>query len=287
MLEQALAQLLIYFSSLLGLSAPVQLTELPPFPEELGECSGLAAVDSSFMLAINDGGNPAELFVLNEQGRVQQRILLPGLENRDWEALAYLNDTLYIADLGNNLNKRQDLRLLRLDFSGWREHEQIKVLAALPVRYAEQQEFPARPSNRHFDVEALCAVEDELWLFTKNRAEPYRRWTYIYRFKSRGSELVLERQDSLRLPEGLRATDWITGASYRESAIWLSSYARLYRLPLNQAGEWSGQYQSYRLPHVSQFEALTHFRGEWYLADERNTPRSGRLYRFEINSEKD
>lgn len=282
MLEQVLAQLLIYFSALVGINSEVRLTDLPKFPPELGECSGLAAIDSSFMLAINDGGNTAELFVLNEQGRVRQKILLPGLENRDWEALAYLNDTLYIADLGNNANKRRDLRLLRIDFSGWREQEQIKVLAALPVRYAEQEAYPARPQNRHFDVEALCAVQDELWLFTKNRAEPYRRWTYIYRFKPQGDRLVLKRQDSLRLPKGLRETNWITGASYRDSAIWLSSYARLYRLPLNEAGHWNGQYESYRLPHVSQFEAITHFRGNWYLADERNTPQSGRLYRFKV-----
>jgi len=52
-----------------------------------------------------DSGNPPQLFLLGHDGNVRKTIYIKGAVNRDWEDITLVNDTIYVADIGdNNLN---------------------------------------------------------------------------------------------------------------------------------------------------------------------------------------
>jgi hypothetical protein len=84
----------------------------------LAEASGLVAsiTNPGFLWTINDSGNPAEVFLIDRQGRIRMVCTLPRIRNRDWEDIAIdrsLNGEiyLYIADIGDN-NERFDYKMI-------------------------------------------------------------------------------------------------------------------------------------------------------------------------------
>jgi hypothetical protein len=96
-------------------AAPVLPFESKPVstavaPGQMDEVSGITAsftVPGS-LWAQQDGGNPAEIMLINEQAVIQKRILLKAAFNRDWEEIASgggpMADSnyLYIAETGDN-----------------------------------------------------------------------------------------------------------------------------------------------------------------------------------------
>lgn len=67
-----------------------------------------------------DSGNPAELSLLGHDGKLKGRISVPRFENTDWEDISVgpgpqdgLN-YLYIADIGDNDNRRLFVQILRM-----------------------------------------------------------------------------------------------------------------------------------------------------------------------------
>ncbi|HQQ98833.1 MAG TPA: hypothetical protein PLX35_16290 [Cyclobacteriaceae bacterium] len=77
---------------------------------DLEEVSGIAESMTipGHMWAINDSGNSAELFLLNESGAgTVKKFKLSGIDNRDWEDIVLVKDSLrsylYIGDIGDNL----------------------------------------------------------------------------------------------------------------------------------------------------------------------------------------
>ena len=130
----------------------------------------------------NDSGDEARLFAVNSSGEVLMPGYLasryqsepwPGLKllnawNVDWEDLTRSPDgTLFITDLGNNGNARRDLGIYVLAEPNPLAIAQSRALTFLPVRYPDQQQFPAK--LWHFDCEAVFHVDGELYFLTKHR----------------------------------------------------------------------------------------------------------------------
>jgi hypothetical protein len=78
--------------------------------EDLAEVSGIAAskVNPGHIWVQEDGGNPASLTLLKNDGSVVKSIPLNGIGNRDWEDMCVFIDPasrqpfIYIADIGDN-----------------------------------------------------------------------------------------------------------------------------------------------------------------------------------------
>src|SRR5690554_3360487 len=82
-----------------------------PLPKELLESSALVKYKCNF-ITLNDSGNEPELYVFNKKGEITHICFIKNVKNIDWEALAYDGqEYLYIGDIGNNENKRQDLAI--------------------------------------------------------------------------------------------------------------------------------------------------------------------------------
>lgn len=87
----------------------------------LGEASGLAASQRwpGVYWALNDSGNPPELFAIDAQGRARGTFRVEGARNIDWEALqlgpgADGGFALYIADTGDNDRVRREAVIYRV-----------------------------------------------------------------------------------------------------------------------------------------------------------------------------
>lgn len=96
--------------------AAVAMLQLPG----LKEISGLALSrrQPGLFWALNDSGNPAELYAFDASGAPRGRVAIGGAVNIDWEDLAaYVDDgvaMLAIADTGDNLSWRAHLSLYLL-----------------------------------------------------------------------------------------------------------------------------------------------------------------------------
>lgn len=87
----------------------------------LEEASGIAdsRLNSGMLWVQEDSGNPPELSLLSHQGQLVKTIAVKGAPNTDWEDLALAAGPdpavkyIYIADIGDNDQKRDHINILR------------------------------------------------------------------------------------------------------------------------------------------------------------------------------
>lgn len=108
-------------------------------------------------------------------------------ENVDWEDIAIDENYLYLADTGNNGNKRKDLAIYAVSEIDPTASTRSAVVQKYPVEYPEQQNFP--PANWHYDSESLFVADGSLYLITKHR-ETGKRFAFeaganLYRLDTR------------------------------------------------------------------------------------------------------
>lgn len=187
-----------------GLPPPTTPGKLVPAPigkldhPRLEEASGLqpSLRFPGLYWSHNDGGHGPWLFAHTRTGEtVAAPVKLAGAQNIDWEDMT-MDDQgrLWVADVGNNNNKRRDMAIyvvdepLTLDFlEGWQATYPsadyaigapvtLPVIKRLPVHYPEQTAFP--PPDNNYDCEAVFWSQGKLYLMTKHRAD---RDTMLYR----------------------------------------------------------------------------------------------------------
>lgn len=149
-------------------------------PDDLEECSGVEVNFENSLWMINDSYNTNELFLVNGNGQIERTIELNGVENKDWEDLC-LDDggNLYVGDFGNNDNDRDDLAIYIVPAADLNANE---TLAPEVIRFSfeDQFEFPPEDNELFFDVEAFFHFNDKIYLFTKDRSEPFTGLTKMY-----------------------------------------------------------------------------------------------------------
>jgi len=131
----------------------------------IDELSGLAPFRGSknSYWAINDSGNPSELFVATESGQLKATIALPVI-NRDWEDLASFSSNgknwLVVADTGDNLRRRTTSTLyffIQPDASNL--PESLKLHHRVDFNYAE--------GPKNVESMAVSISEQKIFLIAK------------------------------------------------------------------------------------------------------------------------
>ncbi len=147
------------------LQAQVSVELLGRLPEEVRESSGLL-LSGNTLLTHNDSGNEPLLYELDTASlQIRRRVTITGVANTDWEDLAEDENYLYIADIGNNLGQRQDLKVLRVSKAAFETADEVPA-EVIAYRYEDQTDF-ADTGNSDWDAEALVAWGDSLLIFTK------------------------------------------------------------------------------------------------------------------------
>lgn len=256
---------------------------------EVEETSGLALDRKGRLITINDGGAGAILYFLDSlSGKVVHRQSLTHAVNVDWEELAMdEKGNLFVGDFGNNLNMRRDLCIYKVQASnlGAKTAEVEKI----NIRYAEQKAFPPRDLKRwHFDMEAMLAHNDSLYLFSKNRSKPFNGYTYIYRLPAKAGDYVLERFDSLFLGDSWNQEFWVTAADYDRARkrVGLLSYHRLFLIENWSGGKFSNKpLHSYRTPNLRQREAVLFDRNTIWVSEEGDFRYRTHLLKFVLEAD--
>lgn len=144
---------------------PTHLTDLPPL---LQEASGLLRMGSDTWLVLDSGNDHAMYRVSEESGEVLQQVTLSNATNVDWEAISTDGIHVYVADVGNNAGARTDLRVYRFPATALTDTASYITVDTIRFQYADQVDFTPLPDGTNWDCEALLAMDDSLFLFTKN-----------------------------------------------------------------------------------------------------------------------
>jgi len=171
----------------------------------LPELSGLAfsQISDDHLWAINDGGNPNVLILLNRRGRVLREVAAGGALNTDWEDLAAVRwkgrHYLLIADTGDNSAQRDFVTLWLIEEPNPRMPKSVPG----PARRLDFR-YPQGPR----DVESMTVdpVSGDIFLLSK-RTVP----TVLYRLNMSDFD-----EPSVKLAERLTALGGIEQPTERE-----------------------------------------------------------------------
>lgn len=157
-----------------------QLNFIDKLPKKLDENSGIVSYSDSSAWFIEDSGNSDNIYKTDFKGNMIQQFDIKNAKNNDWEDLT--KDTLgnlYIGNFGNNDNTRKDLAILKLPNPELEKGDKINA-EIIRFNYPEQQKFPPNRSKLLYDAEAFFHQAGHLYIFTKNRTNPFTGETLIY-----------------------------------------------------------------------------------------------------------
>lgn len=214
-----------------------------PQGHALVEWSGLAPCrnGAGAWWAINDGGNPSEVILLDRDLRVRRRLGVSAA-NIDWEDLATGDGRLYLADIGDNQRIRTSVQVLAVIEPDADGHVPLAPLAVWNLRYPDGA----------CDAEALVVHGDRGWIIDKRPAAA-RIWRFALDDRR---DQVLEDAGSCPLPGPILAADLSSDGRWLSLAFPLG----LHRIPLAVAGDLTtaqiDQTRTTVLPIAFQREAV-------------------------------
>ena len=155
---------LIFWLTFIGYSQQ-EITEKGELPSELKEISGMEFSNGQ-IIAHNDSGNTAELFVLDSTTlAISRRVSITNASNKDWEDIAQDQDYFYVGDIGNNRGNRQDLVIYKISKADFFSSDTV-MAERIDFSYEDQERFETE-GETDWDAEALLATDDALIIFTK------------------------------------------------------------------------------------------------------------------------
>lgn len=149
-------------------------------PSDLDENSGLITAAQARLWVHNDSGDSAKLYLLDTFGTIVRTLLVDDAQHVDWEDITRdPQGRVYLGDIGNNNNNRQNLVIYRLPNLDTVHGHRVSA-EAIRFYYPEQNGFPPVGQERKYDAEALIYYQDSLYIFTKDRTNPHQGYTWLY-----------------------------------------------------------------------------------------------------------
>jgi hypothetical protein len=135
--------------------------------KRLEEASGLAASinNPGYFWTINDSGNPAEVFLMDNQANIKLICKLNNITNRDWEEIRISRENgknyLYVGDIGDN-RAEYDLKFI------YRFEEPV-LTKAHEVIIAEIDTLILKMPDGRRDTESIMIdpLTNDLYIFSK------------------------------------------------------------------------------------------------------------------------
>ncbi|MDD7914709.1 T9SS type A sorting domain-containing protein [Polaribacter ponticola] len=281
--------ILLFLTYISSISVNSQVTEFNKkfeLPSIVEETSGLLFLDGK-IITHNDSGDEANLYELsNSSGNLLRTININNASNVDWEDITEDNTHIYIGDFGNNNGTRTDLKIYKILKSDFKKNNSISA-DIISFSYEDQKNF-SNSNNHNFDAEAFVVYDNQLLIFTKNRADFQ---TNVYKIPNIAGAYSATKVSNANV-EGL-----ITGATFCNNNFMLCGYSTtaipflIYISSNRNSGNdiFNSGFEKHILnsevEQRSQIEAITSFEdGKFYLSRERvnnsfvNLPQ--KLYEF-------
>ncbi len=255
-------------------------------PGALKEVSGVEMdVRSGLLWMINDSGNKPILYGVNTTGIIEKRIVVKA-KNKDWEDITF--DTignLYIADIGNNENKRKHLTIYKVSAQELTSNSKVSV-EEIEFSYPDQLSFPPKKKHRFFDAESLFFFNEFLYVSTKSRVNKQYGKTTLYRIPAKvGNHKAVKIGSFETCISDISC--WVTAADISPdgSKVVLLNHNTLYVFSKFSGDQFfNGNVKVYPLPHTSQKEGVV-FKDNrtLYITDEKSHGKGGNLYEFTLD----
>jgi hypothetical protein len=279
--KNTMKKITILFSLFLLLSchSSGKLTILTDLPKVLKEVSGTETIKGSELIwMLNDGGNLPKLYGVSKKGKIQKEIYIKA-KNNDWEDLTSDNDgNLYIGDFGNNLNKRKNLVILKVDKKYI--HKKNAEVEKIKFRYPNQYKFPPKKKDLFFDAEAFFYFKDYFYIFTKSRVKNKYGKTYMYKVPAKKGNYIAELTGEFESCKDLEC--WITSADISpkgDKIVLLSQKNILIFSGFKDDNFLSGKVKKIELKERSQKEGVCFKNNNTLLiTDEKAHGSGGNLY---------
>lgn len=255
-------------------------------PKELCEVSGLEMLNDSILIAINDSGNEPLIYFINLHGEIIKKTKVTNAVNKDWEDLT-MDDAgnLYICDVGNNLNQRKDLSILKINANMAFATDTVQA-EKIFFRYADQMDFAPDKNYRVFDCEAVYWRNDSLHILTKNTSKPAKNeWSNgstEYVIPDIAGDYLARSRYHYWTGGDNRLKNQVTGVDIYGEEIYILTYGHLTTYKIVNG---SKVYQdSLKFKRLTQKEAIVRSsKKEIYVAAEKNRLLGGPfLYKIEI-----
>jgi hypothetical protein len=194
-------------------------------PEKLGNLPAAVRETSGLMFwngllwTHNDSGSQPELTALDPESRsVVKTLRIGNAGNVDWEDIARDDTFLYIGDFGNNNGNRTNLRIYKVPLSDL--DSESATAEVISFSYSDQEDFSSKPNNNDYDAEAMIAVGDSLYIFSKNWVNLRTR---VYSLPKTPGSYVAQIQGNIY------ADGMITGADFnpQDSVVLLCGYNKV------------------------------------------------------------
>ena len=274
---------ILLFSFLISCSNYGQLTYITKLPKKLKENSGMAIGKDSTVWFVNDGGNQDKIYQINNKGKIIKELELKNAKNKDWEDMAQDKDgNVYIADTGNNANKRKDLIIYKIPNPDKEKGDKIEA-EQIEFSFPEQKKFPPKKKKLLYDTEAIFYAKDSLYLITKNRSDPFNGNALIYRIPAKKGNYK-----ATYLGEFIPCTDFstckITAADISQDGktVALLGYGKLWLFTnFDLSNFFEGELKTIDLGVRTQLESISFLNNKTLLLSDEQLHKSGRnLYSY-------
>ncbi len=193
-------------------SQTVNISVKATLPSVLNESSGLETINRNNIWSHNDSGGEPKLYNFDSTGTLLRTLKILNVPNIDWEDLTRDSvGNFYIGDFGNNLNDRQDLKIYKIPAPSNITGDSV-IPQEINFTYSNQFAFPPANPLKNFDMEAMIAFHDSLYLFSKDRSDPYSGYTKLYKLPKVPGTYVAELIDSFYTGPGPFISYSITSA---------------------------------------------------------------------------
>ena len=268
-----------------GISQTPDLKILAKLPPVLDETSALVLTPKGNLWTVVDS-KYAMLYNIDTTGAIKKTVRL-NHKNQDWEELAQDADgNFYIGAFGNNKSMRKNLRIYKIP-SPDAITDTIVTGQLIKFTYSDQKSFPPPPTQQNFDMEAMVCFQNSIYLFSKNRTNPFTGYTKMYKLPNTPGEYVAELIDSVNLGPGTMVETWVTAAdlSPDNKILALLSSDKVFLFYCFTGDKFfSGKKKVVLLNNMSQKEGLCFINNrELFISDELTYKiLGGNLYHFKL-----
>lgn len=222
-------------------------------PKELNEISGIEIINDSLFVAINDSGNKQNIYFVSTKGEILHTCFISNGINSDWEAITMDNQGhLYIADVGNNLNNRNDFCIYKIEVQKARILDSI-VAEKILFNY-NNSEILLKGKSVDYDCEALFWQNDSLYLVMKSHAKPWNGKATIYSLATDKEKQNANPSNSIYTGNKGWKFDSVTSSDTSDDDLYLLTYNKM--IIYNKVNGSYVRKESYKFKKYNQKEAI-------------------------------
>ena len=255
-------------------------------PSAINESSGIIYFNENIWTHNDSGDDPIIYEMSIESGEILNEVEFENGDARDWEDIAQDSQFVYTSDLGNNAGKRQDLVIYKSAKSDILDGDDQANAFKIKITYPDRVNFKPQAYKHNFDCEAILALEDSLYIFSKNHLDKHCR--FYSAAKNLPSQII-------NLKDRFDTKGMVTGAAFNSEDKVLALLGYNLDPAVGNFGPFvwlfwdypnrdffSGKSRRINMPVIAQTEGIAYWKeGKFLISTEKSRLMRGKLMVFD------